>query len=94
MSLAAASHQAWSANIYTTASDFFPKKAVSSVIGIGGMAGAVGGILFPLVVGAMLDHYKLLGNITTGYNILFVISGYAYLLAWTVMHFLTRKKSA
>ncbi|HNP20790.1 MAG TPA: MFS transporter [Panacibacter sp.] len=93
ISLAAASHQAWSANIYTTASDFFPKQAVSSVIGIGGMAGATGGILFPLIVGVLLDHYKALGNITAGYNILFVISGCAYLVAWLAMHFLTRNNA-
>ncbi|MBP6827743.1 MAG: MFS transporter [Saprospiraceae bacterium] len=86
ISLAAAAHQAWSANIYTTASDMFPKKAISSVIGIGGMAGAVGGILFPLLVGRILDHYKTAGNITAGYNLLFMFGGFAYLLAWGVMH--------
>jgi ACS family hexuronate transporter-like MFS transporter len=86
ISLAAAAHQAWSANIFTTASDMFPKKAVSSVVGIGGMAGAVGGILFPLLVGAILDHYKALGNITVGYNLVFVLCGCAYLLAWGIMH--------
>ena len=88
ISLAAAAHQAWSANIFTTASDMFPKKAVSSVVGIGGMAGAVGGIVFPLVVGRLLDHYKTLGNITAGYHILFVWCGCAYLLAWGIMHLL------
>ena len=72
---------------------FFPKQAVSSVIGIGGMAGATGGILFPLIVGVLLDHYKALGNITAGYNILFVISGCAYLVAWLAMHFLTRNNA-
>jgi ACS family hexuronate transporter-like MFS transporter len=85
--LAAACHQAWSANIYTVASDMFPKNAVSSIIGIGGMAGSVGGILFPLLVGAVLEHYKLLGNLGAGYNIIFVICGCAYLLAWVVMHY-------
>jgi len=88
ISLAAAAHQAWSANIFTTVSDMFPKQAVSSVVGIGGMAGSTGGLLFPLVVGAMLDHYKALGNIVIGYNILFVICGFAYLIAWVTMHFL------
>jgi ACS family hexuronate transporter-like MFS transporter len=92
ISLAAAAHQAWSANIFTTVSDYFPKKDISSVVGIGGMAGCVGGILFPLAIGMILDHYKLLGNITAGYNIIFIICGSAYLLAWVVMHFLTRKK--
>lgn len=86
IALAAAAHQAWSANIFTTASDMFPKYAVSSVVGLGGMAGSVGGSLFPLVVGYLLDHYKLLGNITTGYNILFVICGCIYLVAWLMMH--------
>jgi ACS family hexuronate transporter-like MFS transporter len=89
--LAAAAHQAWSANIFTTASDMFPKKAVSSVIGIGGMAGSAGSILFPMIVGVILDHYKALGNITTGYNLLFVICGCMYLLAWLIMHILVPK---
>lgn len=89
ISLAAAAHQAWSANIFTTASDMFPKYALSSVVGIGGMAGSIGGLLFPLVVGALLDHYKALGNIGAGYNVLFIISGFMYLLAWVVMHFFT-----
>jgi MFS transporter, ACS family, hexuronate transporter len=91
ISLAAASHQAWSANIFTTASDMFPKKALSSVVGIGGMAGSVGGILFPLFIGWVLDKYKLLGDINIGYNIIFVICGCAYLLAWGVMHLFSPK---
>lgn len=89
ISLAAAAHQAWSANIYTIASDMFPKRAVSSVIGVGGMAGSVGGILFPFFVGWILDYYGVLGNKTAGYNIIFIICGSAYLIAWLVMHFLT-----
>lgn len=89
ISLAAAAHQAWSANIYTIASDMFPKRAVSSVIGVGGMAGSVGGILFPFFVGWILDYYGVLGNKTAGYNIIFIICGSAYLVAWLVMHFLT-----
>ncbi|KIA92491.1 membrane protein [Flavobacterium sp. KMS] len=93
ISLAAAAHQAWSANIFTTVSDYFPKKDISSVVGIGGMAGSVGGILFPLAIGIILDHYKILGNITAGYNIIFIMCGSAYLLAWIVMHFLTSKKN-
>lgn len=87
--LAAAAHQAWSATIFTTASDIFPKKAVSSVVGIGGMAGAVGGILFPQFIGYVLDVYKAKGNIVIGYNILFLLSGCAYLLAWLLMHMLS-----
>jgi len=89
--LAAAAHQAWSANIFTTVSDMFPKYAVSSVVGIGGMAGSIGGMLFPLLVGSMLDHYKALGDVNIGYNILFIICGFAYLLAWVIMHFFAPK---
>lgn len=91
ISLAAAAHQAWSANIFTTASDMFPKKAVSSVVGIGGMAGSIGGVLFPLLVGHLLEYYEEAGNITAGYNILFVICGCLYLLAWFVMHLFAPK---
>lgn len=91
ISLAAAAHQAWSANIFTTVSDMFPKKAVSSVVGIGGMAGSVGGALFPLFIGFVLDYYKALDNIIAGYNIIFIICGSAYLLAWLIMHFITSK---
>ena len=91
ISLAAAAHQAWSANVFTTVSDMFPKNAVSSVVGIGGMAGSIGGMLFPLLVGNLLDHYKAAGNITIGYNILFVICGFGYLLAWGMMHLLAPK---
>ena len=85
MSLAAAAHQAWSANIMTTVSDHFPGSSVSSVAGIGGMAGSIGGILFPLLVGNLLDHYKQIGQLSSGYNILFLIGGLAYLVAWGVM---------
>jgi MFS transporter, ACS family, hexuronate transporter len=91
ISIAVAVHQAWATNIFTTASDMFPKEAVSSVVGIGGMAGALGGILFPILVGNLLDAYKTAGNITAGYNLLFTICGFTYLLAWTIIHLLTRK---
>ncbi|QCR24311.1 MFS transporter [Pontibacter sp. SGAir0037] len=89
ISLAAAAHQAWSANIFTTVSDMFPKRAVSSVVGIGGMAGSLGGALFPLFIGWLLDYYKGMGNIIAGYNIIFTICGCAYVAAWLVMHFLS-----
>ncbi|WP_377527262.1 MFS transporter [Pontibacter rugosus] len=89
ISLAAAAHQAWSANIFTTVSDMFPKSAVSSVVGIGGMAGSVGGALFPLFIGAILDYYIGLNNLTAGYNIIFSVCGLAYVLAWVLMHFLS-----
>ncbi|MGH8167858.1 MAG: MFS transporter [Woeseiaceae bacterium] len=86
--IATAAHQAWSANIFTTTSDMFPKKAVASVVGIGGMAGAIGGILIAKAAGALLDHFDALGRIETGYYVMFFICGSAYLLAWVIMHFL------
>lgn len=85
IALAASSHQAWSANIFTTVSDAFPKKAVSSVTGIGGMAGAVGGAFISYIAGYILEHFKDLGNIKTGYVVMFAIAGSMYLLAWTIM---------
>jgi len=91
ISLAAAAHQAWSANIFTVASDMFPKKAISSVVGIGGMAGSIGGVLFPIFVGYILETYKLLGDSTSGYNIIFFVCGLMYMLAWAVMHFISPK---
>jgi MFS transporter, ACS family, hexuronate transporter len=91
--IAAAAHQAWSANIYTTVSDIFPKKAVASVTGIGGMAGAVGGILIAYLAGKLLDHFKRLGHIETGYYVMFIVCGCAYLIAWLSMHILTPRNS-
>jgi ACS family hexuronate transporter-like MFS transporter len=88
---AASAHQAWSANIFTTTSDMFPKKAVASVTGIGGMAGAVGGIFIARIAGALLDHYKALGSIETGYYIMFFICGSAYLIAWVIFNVLAPK---
>ncbi len=93
ISLAVAVHQAWATNIFTLASDMFPKQAVSSVVGIGGMAGAVGGILFPILVGTLLESYKQAGDINAGYNLLFTICGCTYLVAWTIIYFLTRRSA-
>jgi ACS family hexuronate transporter-like MFS transporter len=86
--LACAAHQAWSANIFTTVSDMFPKKAVASVTGIGGMAGAVGGIIVSQSAGLLLKHFTALGKIEIGYGFLFMFCGIAYIAAWIVMHFL------
>lgn len=87
----ASAHQAWSANIFTTVSDMFPKKAVGSVIGIGGMAGGLGGVVITKLGGALFDHYKALGHIQTGYTIMFAICALAYLVAWLVMKALVPK---
>ena len=84
-------HQAWSANIFTTVSDMFPKKAVGSVVGIGGMAGGLSGVLMSKLGGALFDHYQALGHIQTGYTIMFTICALAYLVAWIVMKSLVPK---
>lgn len=89
--IGASAHQAWSANIFTTVSDMFPKKAVASVVGIGGMAGGIGGVVMSKLGGALFDHYKALGHIETGYTIMFTICAVAYLIAWTVMKLLVPK---
>ena len=89
--LAASAHQAWSANIYTTASDMFPKKAVASITGIGGMAGGIGGIFVSSSAGWLLDHYKAIGHIETGYTVMFIICGSAYLTAWIIFNSLAPK---
>jgi MFS transporter, ACS family, hexuronate transporter len=89
--MAAAAHQAWSANIFTTVSDMFPKKTVASVTGMGGMAGAIGGILIARLAGLLFDHYKSIGKLETGYYIMFLICGSAYLTAWLIMHYLVPK---
>ena len=91
IAIACAAHQAWSANIFTTVSDMFPKKAVASVTGIGGMAGAVGGILIARAAGLLLKHYTALGKVEVGYGIMFVVCGPAYITAWMLMHLLVPK---
>ncbi|MBM3312939.1 MAG: MFS transporter, partial [Candidatus Aminicenantes bacterium] len=82
VALAGAAHQAWSANIFTFASDMFPKKAVGSVTGLGGMAGATGGILFSSTAGHILEA-------TGSYTVHFLIAGSAYLLALLLIQILT-----
>ncbi|HLP16745.1 MAG TPA: MFS transporter [Bacteroidota bacterium] len=84
--IAASAHQAWSANIFTTVSDMFPKKAVASVTGIGGMAGGLGGLVISQSAGVLLDHYKLIGSIETGYFIMFIICGLSYISAWVIFN--------
>ena len=77
--LAAAAHQGWSANLFTLASDMFPRQAVGSVVGLGGFMGAVGGMLIAKVTGYILE--------TTGsYVPMFIIAGFAYLIALAVIH--------
>jgi ACS family hexuronate transporter-like MFS transporter len=80
--LAASAHQGFSANLFSVASDLFPTEAVGSVVGIGGMAGAIGGMLMAKIVGYVLQW-------TGSYMIPFLIAGTAYLLALALLHGLT-----
>jgi ACS family hexuronate transporter-like MFS transporter len=77
--LAAAAHQGWSANLFTIASDMFPRRAVGSVVGFGGMAGAIGGMLIATATGWILQ-------LTGSYYVLFVLAGCMYLTALLVIH--------
>jgi len=81
ISLAAASHQGWSANIFTLASDMFPQRAVGSVIGIGGAAGAAGGMGIAKLAGFILQR-------TGSYIPLFILAGSAYVIALLIIHLL------
>ena len=91
--VACAAHCAWMANLFATVSDNFPKKAVASVTGIGGMAGSIGGIVVAKLAGILFDRFKLLGDIGTGYAIMFVICAVSYLTAWLIMAALGKKKA-
>ena len=82
--LAAAAHQGWSCNLFTTTSDMFPRRAVGSVVGIGGMAGAVGGMMIARVVGEILER-------TGSYVPIFIIAASAYLVALLLFHLLSPK---
>lgn len=86
--LAGAAHQAWSANLFTTVSDMFPKKAVASVVGIGGLAGATGGFFFPIICGKLIDAYEVTNQATVAYAILFGYCAVAYLVAFGLNHLL------
>lgn len=81
LSLAAGAHQGFSANLFTTASDMFPRSAVGTVVGIGGMAGALGGAVFAFFAGHVLQ-------LTHSYRILFAIAACAYLVAVLILYLL------
>ncbi len=85
VSIAASGHQAWSANLYTLVSDMFPRRAVGSVIGFGGMMGACGGAIMQIAVGVWLDASN------NNYVPIFVAAGTLYILALGVIHLLVPK---
>jgi len=89
--IAGAAHQAWSANLFTTVSDMFPKKAVGSVTGIGAAAGGLGGVLVQLLAGGLTDHFEALGDKQIAYNIMFGVCAFSYLIAWGLMKSLVPK---
>jgi len=82
VALASAAHQGWSANVFTLSSDIFPSSAVGSIVGLGGLAGAVGGMLISPAVGYWLDYSH------GSYGPLFFCAGFAYLFAFLVIHLL------
>ncbi len=84
LGLATAAHQGWSANLFTTVSDMFPRKAVGSIVGFGGMAGSVGGMLFSTSAGLILE-------LTGSYMVMFIAAGGAYLVTLLVLHLLVPK---
>jgi ACS family hexuronate transporter-like MFS transporter len=88
IALAGSAHQAWSANLYTTVSDLFPKHMVASVVGLGGLAGALGGMLFPVYCGRVLDQYKALGNEAGAYTQILHLLAFAYLGTFLIHHLL------
>lgn len=86
--VAAAAHQAWSANLFTTVSDMFPKRAVGSVTGIGGLAGGVGGFIVQKLAGYLTDLYEATPQ--TAYAIMFAVCASAYIIAWTIIRYLSK----
>jgi ACS family hexuronate transporter-like MFS transporter len=96
--IALAAHQSWSANIFSTVGDMFPKKAIATVTGIGGMAGGIGSYLINKGSGILFDHakntdMKFMGfqGIESGYFIIFMICSIAYLIGWIIMKSLVPK---
>jgi len=96
--IAAAAHQAWSANIFSTIGDMFPKSAIATITGIGGMAGGVGGMIISLGSGFLFDYsiksnmaYLGFKGIEAGYFIIFCICAVAYLIGWIIMKTLVPK---
>ncbi|HTQ30285.1 MAG TPA: MFS transporter [Opitutaceae bacterium] len=81
--IGASAHQAWSANLFTTVSDMFPKKAVASVTGIGTTAGGIGGVIVQKLAGSLTDAFAKTPQ--TAYLIMFIVCALSYLTAWVIM---------
>jgi MFS transporter, ACS family, aldohexuronate transporter len=91
IAIGATAHQAWSANLFTTVSDMFPKKTVASVIGIGTTAGGIGGVIVQLLAGYLTDLFKQTPQ--TAYLIMFIVCALSYLIAWGIMKALVPRHS-
>jgi ACS family hexuronate transporter-like MFS transporter len=98
ISIGCAAHQAWSANIFSTVGDMFPKGAIATVTGIGGMAGGVGSMLLQLTAGELFfyageTNMRFLGfeGKPAGYFIIFCFCAVAYLIGWIIMKSLVPK---
>ena len=98
--LAGAGHQAWSANLYSTVGDMFPKSAVATITGIGGMAGGISSFMINKGAGVLFTHSENAGKAFTflgfegkeaGYMIMFCLCAVAYVVAWMVMKALVPK---
>ena len=96
--IAGAAHQSWSANIFSTVGDMFPKKAIATVTGIGGLAGGLGAFIINKISGVLFDYaketqMKFMGfnGEAAGYFIIFSFCAVAYLIAWVVMKALVPK---
>ena len=87
--LAAAAHQAWSANLLTTPSDMFPKKVVASVSSIGTMGGFTAASLFQLLAGYVVNMFRASNQVETGYLLLFVVCAMMYSIALVLFHLIT-----
>jgi MFS transporter, ACS family, aldohexuronate transporter len=83
IAIGAAAHQAWSANLFTTVSDMFPKKTVASMVGIGTTAGGIGGVIVQLLAGRLTDLFKQTPQ--TAYFLMFIVCALSYLIAWSIM---------
>lgn len=96
--IAGAAHQAWSANIFSTIGDMFPKSAIATITGIGGMAGGIGSVFINKGSGLLFDYSENSGmsflgfeGIESGYFIVFSFCAVAYLIGWVVMKALVPK---
>ena len=98
--LAAAGHQAWSANLFSTIGDMFPKSAIATITGIGSMAGGVGSFFIQKAAGKLFTYSEAMGSNFTffgfegkpaGYFVMFCFCGVAYLIAWCIMKSLVPK---